>query len=81
MSVAGETEVIKAESRLRQAMLSSDIASMDQLISGELLSTNHLGRLLSKQADLCAPSSDYCQSCTPLGLSQTSWSAALPWID
>ncbi|MDZ7920241.1 nuclear transport factor 2 family protein [Rhodoferax sp.] len=54
MSVASETVIIQAESRLRQAMLGSDLASLDRLISGDLLFTNHLGQLLSKQADLSA---------------------------
>lgn len=54
MSVTNETAIIQAESQLRQAMLSSDVASLDRLISGDLLFTNHLGQLLSKQADLSA---------------------------
>ena len=54
MPIANETAIIEAESGLRHAMLSSDVASLDRLLSGELLYTNHLGQLLSKQADLLA---------------------------
>lgn len=54
MPVATENAIIEAESHLRQAMLSSDVVSLDQLISDDLLFTNHLGQRLSKQADLSA---------------------------
>lgn len=54
MSHTAETLIIQAELRLLQAMLCSDIASLNQLISDGLLFTNHLGQLLSKQADLLA---------------------------
>lgn len=45
-------EVADAEERLRQAMLASDVAALDQLIAPDLLFTNHLGQLLDKQTDL-----------------------------
>jgi Domain of unknown function (DUF4440) len=54
MPLASEATIIEAESSLLQAMLISDVASLDRLISDELLFTNHLGQLLSKQADLSA---------------------------
>ena len=54
MSLAIEAAIIEAESSLRQAMLISDVASLDRLISDDLIFTNHLGQLLSKQADLSA---------------------------
>ncbi len=33
-------------------MLTSDVSALDRLISDDLMFTDHLGRLLSKQADL-----------------------------
>jgi len=47
-----ETEILAAEERLRQAMLRSDIAVLDQLLSPDLIFTSHLGQLVGKQDDL-----------------------------
>ncbi len=47
-----QTQVIEVEERLRQAMLRSDIGVLDELIAPELIFTNHLGQLVSKQDDL-----------------------------
>jgi len=47
-----ETEILAAEERLRQAMLCSDIAVLDQLLSPDLIFTSHLGQLVGKQDDL-----------------------------
>jgi ketosteroid isomerase-like protein len=49
-------EVIKqineAEERLAKAMLGSDVAGLDELLSEKLIFTDHLGRLLTKGDDL-----------------------------
>lgn len=47
-----ETKILAAEERLRQAMLCSDIAVLDELLSPELIFTSHLGQLVGKQDDL-----------------------------
>lgn len=52
MSKNSESDIIEKEERLRQAMLKSDVAELDELISPELLFTNHLGQLVSKEQDL-----------------------------
>lgn len=52
MSKYSESQIIEIEERLRQAMLNSDVAELDALIAPELIFTNHLGQLVSKQQDL-----------------------------
>jgi ketosteroid isomerase-like protein len=47
-----DQEIARAEERLRNAMLHSDVAALDALISDDLVFTNHLGQLLTKKADL-----------------------------
>lgn len=47
-----EHEIELAEEQLRQAMLSSDVGALEQLISDDLVFTNHFGQLLTKEADL-----------------------------
>ncbi|MBN2133564.1 MAG: nuclear transport factor 2 family protein [Sedimentisphaerales bacterium] len=54
MGQAVETEVFKAEERLRQAMLGSDVSALDELLAAELVFTNHLGQVLGKEDDLNA---------------------------
>lgn len=49
-----QAEIVEAEDRLRTAMLNSDVAALNELLSPELLFTNHLGQLLSKDDDLAA---------------------------
>jgi len=49
-----ELRVIQAEERLRQAMLTNDVAVLDELIAPDLLFTGHLGQLASKADDLAA---------------------------
>lgn len=44
--------IVELEERLRVAMLNSDVGELDSLISSELLFTNHLGHLISKDQDL-----------------------------
>lgn len=49
-------EINELEEKLRLAMLNSDVSVLDELISSDLLFTNHLGVLVSKQEDLDAHS-------------------------
>ena len=50
-------KIIELEERLRLAMLNSDIAELNELISPNLLFTNHLGILISKEDDINAHAS------------------------
>lgn len=52
MGKHSESQIAELEERLRQAMLNSDVAELDSLIAPELLFTNYLGQLVSKQNDL-----------------------------
>jgi hypothetical protein len=52
MSKHHESQIIAIEERLRQAMLKSDVAELDALISPELLFTSYLGQLVTKEQDL-----------------------------
>jgi ketosteroid isomerase-like protein len=54
MSNAVKTEILEAEERLRRAMLDSDVGALDELLSPELIFTNHLGQVLGKEDDLNA---------------------------
>ncbi len=47
-------QIINCEERLRQAMLRSDVDALDELLSSELVFTNHLGQIMSKDDDLNA---------------------------
>jgi ketosteroid isomerase-like protein len=49
-----EAQIVDAEDRLRTAMLASDVSALDELLAPELIFTNHLGQLLSKEDDLAA---------------------------
>ncbi|MEM9161713.1 MAG: nuclear transport factor 2 family protein [Cyanobacteria bacterium P01_F01_bin.4] len=49
-----ENQILETEERLRLAMLHSDVSALDKLLAPELIFTNHLGQLLSKQEDLAA---------------------------
>jgi hypothetical protein len=49
-----ETQILQAEERLRLAMLSSDVNTLNELLAPELIFTNHLGQVLGKQDDLNA---------------------------
>ena len=42
----------KNELRLKDAMLQSDVKVLDELLADELVFTNHLGQLMTKQDDL-----------------------------
>lgn len=52
MTSKRHAQIVEMEERLRQAMLRSDGVVLDELIAPELLFTNHLGQLISKQDDL-----------------------------
>ncbi|NJL61697.1 MAG: nuclear transport factor 2 family protein [Methylacidiphilales bacterium] len=54
MSQYSQAEIVEIEERLRQAMLNSDVVELDALIAPELIFTNHLGQLCSKEEDLAA---------------------------
>lgn len=49
---SNEQDVQRSEARLCKAMLESDLEELDALLADELVFTNHLGRTVSKQADL-----------------------------
>jgi ketosteroid isomerase-like protein len=50
-------EIQESEDQLRLAMLQSDVAALNRLLAPELIFTNHLGQVLTKQADLEAHAS------------------------
>lgn len=54
MNQSIENQIIECEDQLKQAMLHSDIAELDKLLAADLLFTNHLGQLMTKQDDLTA---------------------------
>jgi ketosteroid isomerase-like protein len=45
-------QITDAEERLRLAMLASDATALDELISPELIFTNHLGQVFRKHDDI-----------------------------
>ena len=47
-----EQQIAVAEERLRLAMLASDHAVLDEVISPDLIFTNHFGQVFDKQDDL-----------------------------
>jgi len=47
------------EERLRQAMLQSDVAELDQLLAPELVFSTFLGEVISKEEDLAAHQSGF----------------------
>ena len=54
MSETMESQIQIAEEQLRFAMLRSDVSALGALLAPELLFTNHLGQLLSKDDELAA---------------------------
>ncbi|MFT5755718.1 MAG: ketosteroid isomerase-like protein [Alteromonadaceae bacterium] len=54
MNSALKKEIIEAEESLKLAMVSSDVDALNQLLSEELMFTNHMGQILSKSDDLAA---------------------------
>lgn len=47
-------DIINCEEQLKLAMQTSDVVVLDQLISAELLFTNHFGHIITKEQDLAA---------------------------
>lgn len=47
-----ERLIINYEERLREAMLNGDVNSLNNLISDNLIFVNHLGQILTKEADI-----------------------------
>ncbi|MEA5443472.1 nuclear transport factor 2 family protein [Cyanobium gracile] len=47
-----EPEIASLEEQLREAMLASDVPSLEALISPDLVFVNHFGVVLSKEEDL-----------------------------
>jgi ketosteroid isomerase-like protein len=47
-----EVAIAEVEERLRSAMLASDTDALNELISPDLVFTNHVGQVLSKEVDL-----------------------------
>lgn len=52
MSTEFMQQIAVAEERLRLAVLASDLTALDELIAPELIFTNHLGHVLTKQDDV-----------------------------
>ena len=52
MNQSIKTQITKCEEQLKNAMLESDIQALDSLISPDLVFTNHLGQIMTKQDDL-----------------------------
>jgi len=49
-----EMQIIEHEEKLKHAMLQSDVSTLDKLLASDLIFTNHLGQLMTKQDDLKA---------------------------
>ena len=49
-----QVQIVEVEDQLRTAMLSSDVAALNELLAPDLIFTNHLGQLLGKNDDLAA---------------------------
>ncbi len=49
-----EANIVDLETRLKTAMLESNISELDKLICDQLIFTDYLGRVLSKEDDLAA---------------------------
>lgn len=52
MSSILQAQIVKAEERLRKAMLHSDVGVLDELIAPELIFTSHMGQIVRKEDDL-----------------------------
>jgi hypothetical protein len=44
-----KSEIFAVEEKLRLAMLNSDVEALDELLSSELIFTNHLGQVLESK--------------------------------
>jgi ketosteroid isomerase-like protein len=49
-----EAAILACEERLQRAMMDSDVAALDELIAPDLMFTNHMGQVVSKEDDLDA---------------------------
>jgi ketosteroid isomerase-like protein len=49
-----QVQIVEVEDQLRMAMLSADVAALNELLAPDLIFTNHLGQLLGKSNDLAA---------------------------
>ncbi|MDH5229427.1 MAG: nuclear transport factor 2 family protein [Gammaproteobacteria bacterium] len=49
-----QEQINHKENQLKQAMLDSNVALLDELLSPDLIFTNHLGHIMHKQDDLGA---------------------------
>ncbi|WP_239984865.1 nuclear transport factor 2 family protein [Sporolactobacillus pectinivorans] len=47
-----KSEIIECEKRLQEAMLSSDVTALDELIDDDLIFVDHFGQILTKENDL-----------------------------
>jgi len=54
MSEFDKSNILALENCLKQAMLNSNISELDAMLSDDLIFTNHLGQLMTKQEDLNA---------------------------
>ncbi|NHA05063.1 nuclear transport factor 2 family protein [Mucilaginibacter sp. HC2] len=54
MRIISKDEIIKNERQLLAAMKSSDISVLDYLLHDDLIFTNHMGQVLTKEMDLDA---------------------------
>ena len=54
MDISIKDQIIKVENKLKLAMLDSDVIVLDELLAPELIFTNHLGHVFSKQDDIGA---------------------------
>jgi len=54
MSKFDESNILLLENRLKHAMLTSNISELDAMLADDLIFTNHLGQLMTKQEDLNA---------------------------
>ena len=54
MSNLIKKQILEAEEQLRLAILNSDVNALNHLLAPELIFTNHLGQVLSKEDDLLA---------------------------
>jgi len=52
MSHPVKIQIIECEEQLKEAMLHSDIYVLDNLLANDLIFTNHLGHVMTKQDDL-----------------------------
>ncbi len=54
MNELDKSTILALEHRLKNAMLNSEISELDAMLADELIFTNHLGHLMTKQEDLRA---------------------------